>query len=102
MRARFIIIGMTPSAIRPVRWKPPVDCLAVSSMTSGTNHTEAVISRIASGGVTEVYGRPVGSVVAFVTLYIGHKMSGGFSGCGCPIMTSGATSRYQTMVHVGR
>ena len=101
MGTRFIIIGMTPGAIRPVSWKPPVDCLTVSRMTSGANHTETVITRITGGGVIEVYGRPVGSVVAIVTLHVGHKMSGGFPCRRGAIVAGGTTPCHQTMIHVG-
>jgi hypothetical protein len=45
-------------------------------MATGADHTETVISKIAGGGVVEVYSCPVRRVMAFVTLQTGHKMSG--------------------------
>ena len=92
---------MTASTIRPVCWKLPVDRLTVCRMATGTNHTEAMISRISGRGMIEVDGQPVGGVMAFVTLQVGHKMSGGFSCRRGAIVTGGTTPCHQTMIHVG-
>ena len=98
MRSRFIIVGMTSGAIRPVG--SPNHRLAVALVTAGTNHAEAMISGIGCRGMVEIYGRPVCGVVAFITLQAGHKMIGGFTRCGSAIVTGRATSRHQGMIHV--
>jgi hypothetical protein len=98
----FVNVGMTPGAIWSIGRKPPVYRLTVGRMTTGTNHTKTVISRVVGGGVIEVDRCPVCGVMAIVTLHGGHKMSGGFP-CSCgAIMTRRATSRHQAVIKVCR
>jgi len=99
---RFVIVGMAPGAIRLETCGLPNHRLAVALVTAGTCHAKSMVSRIGGRGVPEIYRRPVRGVVAFITLHVGYKMIGCFSGCSGSIVTAGTTPRHQSVIKICR
>ena len=102
VRPRFIIIGMTSSAVGLISSGGPGSYLGITLMTLYASYSGIMVSGIAGRGVIEIYSQPVSGVVTSVALQVSPKMRRAFAGGGRAVVTGGTTPRHQAVIHSSR
>ena len=101
MFALIIIVGVAAGAIGAVCRRCPGGGLGIGPVAGDAKQVATVITRVFSGGMTEINGQPVVCVVAGITLQSSAKVIARFSRRLCAIMTTGTGAAHAIVIETG-